>query len=110
MNAVCNASVKPQNTISIPANNKGKDISSQIATKSLATQDWPSHLPIDPCRNPRCAARASGVERRHPDIDHSPPRGEKLPPKSSPVWSKAPEPAKKLICFFCRGKTPVSDV
>ena len=28
MNAVCNASVKPQNTISIPANNKGKDISS----------------------------------------------------------------------------------
>ena len=23
--------------------------------KSLATQDWPSHLPIDPYRNPRCA-------------------------------------------------------
>jgi hypothetical protein len=36
-----------------------------LPPKSLATQDWPSHLPIDPCRNPRCAARASGVERRH---------------------------------------------
>src|SRR6516225_5333422 len=35
-----------------------------LPPKSLATQDWPSHLPIDPCRNPRCAARASGVERR----------------------------------------------
>src|SRR6516225_7204939 len=27
-----------------------------LPPKSLAAQDWPSHLPIDPYRNPRCAA------------------------------------------------------
>ena len=64
MNAVCNASVKPQNTISIPANNKGKDISSHpLQSRDRLSKDLKSARNYKKLQLSRIATKISGYTR-----------------------------------------------